>query len=399
MIKLYKFLSIIIIFSLIILTSCADDPDDGLDKLITPTGEAPVITSISPAGEAIGGVSIITITGTNFPITLDGNSSVSFNGVKGTIIETSATQIRVRTPIVISDSVKIKVQTYKSENFSNEFIYKLTPASQDIYDFDPDNMGKPISVTVDAQENVYVYIEGEGIFRVGIDSNFWAPKGPEPLFHSMSYGPDNVIYATRNARGIIKITEGTVPAVFVSYVLSVGESATDIDFDENYNIWTATNGTILRVKLDKDIKRFEVEGNVKTLKVFNNNIFAAVKVDTQEVVWKIPIISADSLGTPEVYFNFTTALGKVLTINDIAISLDGDIYLATAALFDPIYIVHPDKSFEILYPGVINSSISSLYWGNGKYLYAVKDLQGTTINQTVIKLDMQKNGAPYYGRQ
>ena len=48
---------------------------------------------------------------------------------------------------------------------------------------------------------------------------------------------------------------------------------------------------------------------------------------------------------------------------------DGDLYIGTDKAADPIYVVHPDLTFEVFYPGILNSAVYSLVWGNDKYVY------------------------------
>ena len=91
--------------------------------------------------------------------------------------------------------------------------------------------------------------------------------------------------------------------------------------------------------------------------------------DNKEVIWKVPIISADSLGSPELYFDFSSEVDSVIKIIDIVTAQDGDLYIGTDKAADPIYVVHPDLTFEVFYPGILNSAVYSLVWGNDKYVY------------------------------
>ena len=73
---------------------------------------------------------------------------------------------------------------------------------------------------------------------------------------------------------------------------------------------------------------------------------------------------------------------------------------------DPLLVVKPDKSYEDLYPGVIEAnSVVSIFWPAGEdYLFFVRgeerSADGTKVEvgQAPIRVEMQKNGAPYFGQ-
>jgi hypothetical protein len=73
---------------------------------------------------------------------------------------------------------------------------------------------------------------------------------------------------------------------------------------------------------------------------------------------------------------------------------------------DPLIVVKPDKSSEVLYPGVIGAnSVVSMFWpANEASLFFVRGEErssdGTkiTVGQAPIRVEMQKNGAPYFGQ-
>ncbi|OQA65197.1 MAG: SMP-30/Gluconolaconase/LRE-like region [Ignavibacteria bacterium ADurb.Bin266] len=325
-----------------------------------------------------------------------------FNGVKGEVLSATSTQLKVRPPNVISDSVQVKVSVFKVEDFSNIVFYKLAPAVVEIFNFDPANSGTPYGITVDANENVYTSVARQidpGIYKVDPQGTLsrWAPKGAESFFHSLTMGPSSTIYATRRVRGIIQVLENTTPATYVSYAAGVGGAAADTDFDQDLNLWAGANGNIISVTPAKVVQGFPFDGNINAIKIFNGAIYAVAASNGQQILWKVPIISADNIGTPEVYFNFTSEVDSVIKLNDISIAADGDIYIGTDAKEDPIYVIHPDKSFEKLYPGIIKSTVNSLCWGTGNYLYMTRNLSND-FTQTIIRIDMEKPGAPYFGR-
>lgn len=400
MIKLYKYLSLIILAAFLV-TGCNEDPNPGLDDLISPSTTPPSISTIEPSSGGLAGITVLTINGSNFSSDQSKNA-VFFNGVKGEVLSATSTQLKVRPPNVISDSVQVKASVFKVEDFSNIVFYKLAPAAVEIFKFDPANSGTPYGITVDANENVYTSVAKQtdaGIYKVDPQGtlSFWAPKGAESFFSSLTMGPSDVIYATRRVRAIFQVSEGIASSTYATYTASIGGTASDSDFDQNLNLWVGANGNILSITPAKVIQAFPFDGNINAIKIFNGAIYAVAASNNQQILWKVPIISADNIGTPEVYFNFTSEVDSVIKLNDISIAADGDIYIGTDAKKDPIYVIHPDKSFEQLYPGIIKSTVNSLCWGTGNYLYMTRNLSNG-FTQTIIRIDMEKPGAPYFGR-
>ncbi|MDT3697323.1 MAG: IPT/TIG domain-containing protein [Ignavibacterium sp.] len=400
MIKLYKYLGLIILTALF-LSACSEDPYSGLDELIDLPTTPPSIDSIEPSNGGLAGITVLTINGSNFSSD-PAKNMVYFNGVKGEILTATSTQLKVRPPNVISDSVQVKASVFKVEDFSNIMFYKLAPAAVEIFKFDPANNGTPYALTVDANENVYTSVAkqiGAGIFKLDPQGNLslWAPNGAESFFSSLTFGPSSVIYGARRVRAIFQASEGIPSTIYVNLTPSGGGNANDSDFDQNLNLWVGANGNILSITPAKVVQAFPFDGNINAIKIFNGAIYAVATSNNQQILWKVPVISADNIGTPEVYFNFSAEVDSVIKLNDISIAADGDIYIGTDAKKDPIYVIHSDKSFEKLYPGILNSSVNSLCWGAGNFLYMTRNSLDN-LTQTIIRIDMEKPGAPYFGR-
>jgi hypothetical protein len=131
---------------------------------------------------------------------------------------------------------------------------------------------------------------------------------------------------------------------------------------------------------------------------------AATK-DGIEGVWKIPIDANGDLGTEELYFDISN-LRLQTKINAIAFAEDGNLILGLDKGPDPILVVKPDKSYEELYPGVIEAnSVISIFWpSNSTSMYFVRgeerNADGTkvVVGQAPLRVEMEKFGAPYYGQ-
>lgn len=385
-----------ICFTLFVLyfLGCSEDITPTLTEFSPASLPTPAITAISPPTEALAGVTKITITGSNFSSTLK-NNLVYFNGVPGKVISSTSTQLELISPVVISDSVLIKIAIIGSEKFSNVFSYKLKAAAAEFYPFDPVTKKEiPYAITIDNMENMYASLKDLGIKKIsnqGVLTSF-APKGPETFFRSITFASDNAVYAVRGGiKGVYKVAENTAPAAFVASSQGITDNVNSINFDESRNVlWAGGNtGIIYRITLNKNVKKFNINGNITAIRVAGNDLYVAATTD-KEVIWKMPIISADSIGAPELYFDLSTQINSLIKIIDLVIAQDGDLYVGTDKTADPVYAIHPDKSFEELYPGLINSAVYSLVWGNGNFMYMTNIVDG--INTTVLKIDMQKLG-------
>ncbi len=395
----YKILAVLFTtVSLLFLFSCAEEPAPTLMDLPSGGQPAPVINTIEPANVGLAGVTVLTISGANFA-TGDDQVSVTFNGVKGTILSVTNTEIKVRAANVIGDSIKIKVTSFKSENFSNTLLFKLEAAVSEYYPFDgAQKFEFPFGIWADNQDNVFVSLQGLGTKKIVPTTvpslEDFAPKGPESFFRAITLASDDAIYAVRGGvKGVYKAVENTAPVAFVSSSNGITDNVNDVEFDINRNvIWGGgATGIIYSIALDKTVRKFNIDGSINAIRLAGNNLFVASKLNNDEIVWKVPVVSADSLGTAAEYFNVTSSISNSLSIKDIALSEDGDLYIGTDSDTDPIYVVHPDKTFEVLYPGLIAGQVYSLSWNYGDNLFMSNVIGGS--NKTVLKIKMQKLGA------
>lgn len=133
---IYKITTLISSTMLFYFLGCSEDITPTLTEFSAASLPTPVITAVNPPTEALAGVTKITITGSNFSSTVK-NNLVYFNGVSGKVISSTPTQLELTSPVVISDSVLIKIAIIGSEKFSNVLSYKLKAASAEFYPFNP----------------------------------------------------------------------------------------------------------------------------------------------------------------------------------------------------------------------------------------------------------------------
>jgi hypothetical protein len=211
-------------------------------------------------------------------------------------------------------------------------------------------------------------------------------------------GPGGYLYLTRSNTKLYRIPPGGgASAEFATLPGRVY----DLDFDQLGNIYTAGNGNNLYlVRPDATNKSVaDYPGTfIKAVRVVNGYVYVAGKTSGgQEAVWRNQIISPDSLRPNEMVFDWTAKVSAVSGIVSMAFAADGDMYLGTKGS-EAIVVVHPDGSHEPLYPGLLEPESYALTWGNGIYLYVVRHNDVDADKRRIIRLNMQKNGAPYYGR-
>lgn len=373
-----------------------------------PKGDTPVISEVSPANKALAGVTTITIKGQNFSSDPSKNF-VYFGGTQATILSASPTELVVKAPAVLGD-VKIKIAVFGVELFSNEMPYLLEAAVESVYGFKDFEL--PYAIALDANNNIYFSLvsdnNGKGIMKLTPDGTLtnFAPKGGETFYNAIKVGPGNKIYGVRSARAVFEISEGVAPVAWSATESSL--KFVDLDFDSQKNIWTGgSGGKIYRFTSSTDKKGFDFAKDITALRVFNDGtdeyLYVATTSTTEKAVYRMKIVSKDELGTPELYFNFSGNF-DILTksITALTFSQDGDMYLGLNSS-ETIVVVHPDKSFSTLYSGLIKEPVLSFSWGNDNNLYysrgKITNVDGTILSQQlIIRVNVEKPGAPYYGR-
>ncbi|MBU0475524.1 MAG: IPT/TIG domain-containing protein [Bacteroidetes bacterium] len=406
------------IFMLIILAimvfSCTPDTNPSLYKSNYDKGIPSEIISVSPES-GYSGVTTITITGKNFSPVLEENS-VYFSSKKAQILSGSTTELVVKAPIISGDSVRIYTKKVGVEDYSNTYYYKLGSAVSEYYSFVANQ--EPYVATIDLVGNIYFsYIEstvGKGIYKIDIEGALseFAPKGGETFFNDLKYHSDGYLVGVYGNKAIFKIESGVKPAVLIN-TNNNSIKLNSFDFDKNKNIWAAgKGGFIVGAKPDKSFKLFEYTDEISGLRVFNDYLYAISGEDNNQNIVRFPIIYPDSIGTVETYFPFSSNVPVGVVANSLTFAADGQMYIATTPLstnsdpIDPIMYVNTDGSFGTWYPGLITSGVSSFTWGSGTELFVIRDrfpndravVANPGFGQSILKIDMERLGAPDYGR-
>lgn len=404
----YNTLKVIILLTAVFINSCAEDPTTSLQEYPSQNLPTPVLSTVDPSDQALAGVTIITITGSNFSADARNNLAY-FNGVPGTILNATPTQLIVRVPNVVSDTTLVTIAVVGAKEFSNAYQFKTLAAWEEFYPFDKISE-KNFGIILDNSNNLLVSINGKGIWKItpppDTSKTSYVPIGTYTgKWDNFRYGPGGELYGVRTARGVWKIVEGVAPGS--PWASPTTGSINALEFDSDQNLWALnSSNTIFRFKQDKTVTSFAFTGVLRAVRIFNNDLYVAATKDNIEGVWKIPITANGDLGTEELYFDITNIrLGAKITA--IAFAADGDLILGLDTGPNPLLVVKPDKSYEELYPGVIGAnSVVSMYWppaGTSLYFVRGEEVNGDDppkiiVSQTTIRVEMEKNGAPYYGQ-
>jgi len=377
----------------------ADNPASIYDS--GKEGEAtPVLTKLLPEDGTLAGIGEITIQGQNFS-TIPENNLVYFDKTLTTVVSASESEITVKSPNILGDTIKVKIAVQGSYLYSNIMKYKLFAAVWEFGDFD--EYDDAYAIACDSDENLYVSTKGKKVYKV-------TPNGEKTIYSEdsgfdkasgMKMGPGGYLYFVNILSYMFRVPPDG--GKYEMYTVLPG-GAFDLDFDSNGNLYCGGNGDALyRVKPDKsnDIVADYTNIYIKSVRVYNGYVYVAGEytgTDVSEVqmgVWRNQILSDDgTVGEKELVLDWASLYtDNLLSIN---FSEDGDMYVGTDAS-EGIIIFHEDGSYEGLYPGVIEPESYALCWGNGPFLYVTR--RGADAPQKrIMKVNTQKNGAPYYGR-
>ncbi|MEK7251621.1 MAG: IPT/TIG domain-containing protein [Bacteroidota bacterium] len=401
------------LLTILILSGCKKDPPASLYEPGIGQGAVPTIASVVPNDSALAGVTAVTITGTNFSPVKEYNF-VYFNATPGTVLQASATQLVVKAPILIADSVGLKIAIQGVELFSNAIRYKLVAAVKD-FGVLANTVEEPFGITCDTAGNVYVSLLSAAGTGLGVKKI--TPSGVRtdysPVFSSsvnkwtsMKLGPGGYMYAAANRNAIFRIPPNGGNSAPWANTGSAGVSfVVDFDFDALGNIWGGgDNQKIVRVipgapgSPPLGSAAFPFSGNVNALRVFQNYLYLATKNDTVWNIWRTRVFSADSIGPKELYFNFTNKFGSLAGAYSMTFAADGDLFVGTDPDTGSLVVIHPDKSAERFYPGLFSGRIQGMAYGKGTEMYLSRT-GSTDALKKILRVNTQKQGAPYYGRQ
>ena len=401
----------LIVLAALVCVGCNEQPPSSVyDPGYASPRPQPLIGGIAPA-VGLANVSSITIVGHNFDPDPSHNL-VFFDNVFVPVLMADSTHLQMKAPDLPKDSIAVKIGVYRAYLYSDVYYYQLTPAATEIGNFQPGE--QPAGIECDSAGNVYVSVaripsSASGVFRIAASGtrSLYSPAFASAVaaYGSMKSGPAGALFCVAARNIIFRIPPGGGAAsIWLSGTAENGLTALyDMDFDRNGNIWaagppagTTDDNTIFRIAGDKSVRGFPFSGLVRAIRVFNGSVFVAGRRSALEKIWRLPILSSDSLGAEQEYFNYSSVSSHG-AISAITFGADGDLYVGTDAN-EAILIVHSTGVSEPLYPGVISPGTVSLSWGKGTELMQSRISSAAGVSSTVVRINMLKSGAPYYGR-
>ncbi len=408
--KLILAISLIFI-SIFMMVGCKPDTEPPLTDLSGDKGEPAIITSaLSSSGVTVGtatgyaGVTEVTIKGDKFSTNTEDNY-VYFGSAKAEVLSATTNELVVKAPIIYGDSLRLKISKPRVEDYSNTVLFKLTSVSNEYYKFLPNQ--KPYASTLDADGNLYFSLTeggvGVGVWKISANDGKlenYAPKKSETFYDDLKFHPDGYLLgvAAKYKYAIFKITKDETPTLWAkSSDIKIVFQA--MDFDVNKNLWlSGKGGKIVSFTKDKVYTEFPYDAEIKSLRVFDNYLYAVAKTDANINIVRFKINSADNLGDPEVVFDFSNKMGdNSIVANSLTFSESGTMYIATNGT-NPIIVVYPNGAFSSWYKELIDPEIISFTWSSGTTLFATRKAVEGVSTQTILKIDMEKSGAPDFGR-
>lgn len=415
----------VVLFALIFIQGCENDyPEDIWNPNYT-TKPTPVISDISP-DTTYSGIGEITISGQNFSENV-ADITVYFNGLKGTVLSATATELQVKVPTLIADSVKIQIHVSGAYLFGE---YGGTGVT-DVPFVMVDALAKYKSIDAttiiaglacDLNENIYSILSiPRGIIQLQHpDSATFVQYSPSPtqIGYGIKWGPGNHIYLVRKNKNIYRVFPDAS-----SYEIwaKVDENVMDLDFDQNGNLYTAgKEGKIFAIAPSADtalVARYGIDFDIPLLRVYGGYVYSVHDyqgTDTtilNQSIWRNQILDANgTLGPNELVFDWDAYMGRfgpaitAIVVDENGIFYIGNNYENNSKNEAITKLDIASGTAEALYPQILKIGVNNLVWGNGNYLYINRyfaEGSDDTFTETreLLRLGMPVKSAPYYGRQ
>lgn len=362
-----------------VVSACDTGPAESLWDPDAAVGAEPSISGVDPPDIALSGVDVITITGQNFSAT-QSNNLVFFNATPVPVLQSSTTELKVRTPIMEVTSVTIRVAVVggDAESFSNGYQLGLLPAAEEFGDILRSE--RVFAVATDSNGDIFASVfqggRSVGIRRItpaGEADDYYTSTFP---WDGFDFGPDGALYAVRGVRAIFQFApEGGTQATW-AVEANTAVKFVDVDFDGLGNLWAVgDNENLYRVSPDKTITPFPFAANVQAVKVAGSELYALVDGTGGGELWRFMIDGAGNINAGELFFDVGVAAGSEVKMLSLEAAQNGDLFVGTDAE-DPIWVVHADRTGEVLYPGVLDRPAESFAWIEETFLIMVEGLRG-----------------------
>ncbi len=414
MLKLAKYLLATFIVMLV-LSGCQDNttnyvwpPDYSKEK------PRPVITSIEKDASTMdadsvvfAGVGIVYIKGQNFSsVTTDNH--IFFSGEPGTVLEATESQLKVKVPFVVGDSLKIQLSVagalefaeYKGKDYVFPFRTKNAARIYKTIDSFTDASG----LAVDADGNAYVLTTTKKILKLTDPDSDAVEYGTATFITTpcMRMGPDSMLYLTRGTTSIYRTPSGGGKALKFA---SAGSKVSYFDFDQNHNLFAGGKGGGLEVVHEDKTKLTVADYTdylITGLRIYNGYVYVSAEYEgtdstaVQQGIWKHQITdNVGNVGAAELVIDWGAMVGadgpKILSFT---FDEDGEMYIGQDK-DNAIYLLNKGEYF---YPEILTAPTTQITWGNGHYFYINRHDNSDGSLRAIIRVETTKMGATYYGR-
>lgn len=408
--KKYFYLpAIAIVIALIFLISCENEYPDSLWDPNYSSKSTPVITSLDPPDFTFSGISIVTLTGQNFSPVVSENR-VFFNGNAGTVLSASDTQLEVKVPVLVADSITIAVRVDGAYLYGYFSPYQLINA--DVKYAKVDAFVNGFGLEVDSDERIY-FLDADSRNIISIahpDSDLvvYGNAGAPLTCTGMRFGPDGALYHLRNNRSLYSIPAGGGEREFYRNIFD--NNVADLDFSASGALFAGgTGGTLYSVDIN-DISVYTVADytgyRISALRVYNGDLYVAAlwsetgdPTSFKEGIWKHTILSDTTLGARQEMFNWADLVGEGgRSILTMTFDEDGILYVGSDKDVAITMIDLAAGTTEPLYPEILVPPVTTMIWGPSQYIY-VNRRAGDAADRSFLRIETTKFGAPYYGRQ
>ncbi len=377
---------------------------------------SPVITSISPADSAVGGVLDITINGSNFGTT--DQCLVYFGTEPGIITNFASNKIVTLRPITYGANVSTRVVVQLADNIAQKY-YTIKRVVTPFVTFPvASTTASNTAITSDTTGNVYVALisakDSTGQYKVirkisanGIVSDY-ATYPPSLTISNMHIGLNGTLFVlvTGSSGDFYSAAPG---GGSLTKLFSFNESILCFDFDQNGVIYSGgssgSKNTIDIVQSTTVVKGPSYANySIRAIRVFQNYVYVLADAGTDTVhisgVYRHQILGG-SLGAQELVLAWnSTGDYSASKMKDLTFSANGDMYIATNKNVDPILLVKYSTGtvtgVRPLYKNLITTAAGALTWT--KNILYERVVPPTGGDPSILAIDMGNYGAPYYGR-
>jgi hypothetical protein len=291
----------------------------------------------------------------------------------------------------------------------------------------------PKAITIDASGTIYANLATStdalnGIVTIDTAGNLLTilpSTAQQFMWKDMKIGPGGDLFLVGPQRVLKQLPKGGAALVNYAPIPAADGvvSLNGLDFDASQNAWVGgevTANKFYSITIPgKVVTSFTFDGIIKALRVYNGYLYIGAKAagDADYKIFRFQINSSTSIGAKELYYDFGQKYpGK--EINSMTFSSDGYLYVGILGASNGtndmpgIVLISPaGAGSEDFYSGALvpassinnSAAYSSLAWGIGKYLYAIRTRQYlvagvATVDAKIVKINALKLGAPYYGR-